>query len=54
MANPPETNMLDASVFSSWQTAKNIQRVQIVNGLKRGELTKALASEDAGTVITKE
>lgn len=54
MANPPLTNMLDASVFTSWQTAKNIQRVQIVNGLKRGELTKALAGEDAGTVITKE
>lgn len=53
MANPPETNMLDASVFTSWQTSKNIQRMQIVNGLKRGELTKALASEDAGTVITK-
>lgn len=54
MADPPETFMLDASVFTSWQTAKNIQRVQIVNGLKRGELTKAMASEDAGTVITKE
>jgi molybdenum storage protein len=54
MANFPETNMLDASVFTSWQTSKNIQRLQIVNGLKRGELTKALASEDAGTVITKE
>jgi molybdenum storage protein len=54
MANPPLTNMLDASVFTSWQTSKNIQRVQIVNGLKRGELTKALAGEDAGTVITKE
>ena len=54
MANPPKTNMLDASVFTSWQTAKNIQRVQIVNGLKKGELTKAIAGEDAGTVITKE
>jgi molybdenum storage protein len=54
LANPPETNMLDASVFSSWKTAKNIQRIQIVNGLKRGELTKAIAGEDAGTVITKE
>ena len=54
LANPPETNMLDASVFTSWKTAKNIQRLQIVNGLKKGELTKALAGEDAGTVITKE
>lgn len=54
MANPPETNMLDASVFTSWQTSKNIQRMQIVNGLERGQLTKALAGEDAGTVITKE
>ena len=54
LANPPETNMLDASVFTSWKTAKNIQRIQIVNGLKKGELTKALAGEGAGTVITKE
>ncbi len=54
LANPPETNMLDASVFTSWKTAKNVQRIQIVNGLKKGELTKALANEDAGTVITKE
>jgi hypothetical protein len=31
-----------------------VKRVQIVNGLKRGELTRALAGEEAGTVIDKE
>jgi isopentenyl phosphate kinase len=35
-------------------TAKNLRRIQIVNGLKRGQLTRALAGEDVGTVIIKE
>lgn len=53
-ANPPKTNMLDKSVFQSWKTAKNIERICIVNGLVPGRLTKALAGEDVGTTITKE
>ena len=35
----------------AWKSARHVERVQIVNGLKRGELTKALAGEDVGTVI---
>jgi isopentenyl phosphate kinase len=31
-----------------------VKRVQIVNGLVRGELTRALAGEDAGTVIDRD
>jgi molybdenum storage protein len=45
--------MLDKQLFSAWKTARHVERVQIVNGLKRGELTKALAGEDVGTVITR-
>lgn len=54
LANPPQTPMIDWTVFTSWKTGKNIERIQIINGLRRGELTKALAGEDVGTVITKE
>jgi molybdenum storage protein len=45
--------MLDKQLFSAWKSARHVERVQIVNGLKRGELTKALAGEDVGTVITR-
>ncbi len=54
LANPPETNMIDWTVFSSWETGKNIKQVQIINGLKAGQLTKAMAGEPVGTLITKE
>jgi len=55
LANPPETNMLDWTVFSSWATSKNIKRMQIVNGLKPGQLTAAMNNDDSvGTVILKE
>jgi molybdenum storage protein len=55
LANPPKTNMIDWTVFTSWSTSKNIKRIQIVNGLKKGQLTKAMADDDSvGTVITKE
>ena len=54
LANPPETNILDEMLFDSWQHAKNIRRVQIINGLERGNLLAALRGEDVGTVIVKE
>jgi molybdenum storage protein len=53
IANPPKENILDEEMFRTWHEAKNVKRVVIVNGLKRGELTKALDGEDVGTVITK-
>ena len=49
----PEELILDRMLFDAWKSARHIEKVQIVNGLKRGELTKALAGEDVGTVITK-
>lgn len=54
LASPPPTNILDEELFRAWADAKNLQRVQIVNGLKPGQLTAALRGEDVGTVITKE
>ena len=54
MKRLPDDNILDRELFSAWQTAKNLKRIVIVNGLKRGELTRALRGEDVGTVIVKE
>jgi molybdenum storage protein len=54
LANPPEESILDRALFKQWRDAKNIKRVQIVNGLRRGMLTAAMNGEDVGTVITKE
>jgi len=53
IANPPKENILDEEMFRTWNEAKNLKRVVIVNGLKPGQLTRALDGEDVGTVITK-
>src|SRR4051794_17854486 len=53
MKNLPTENILDLELFHAWETAKNLKRVQIVNGLVPGQLTAALRGEDVGTVITK-
>ena len=49
----PTENILDEELYRTWHDAKNLKRVVIVNGLKPGQLTRALAGEDVGTVITK-
>lgn len=54
MQQLPEENILDRELFHAWQHAKNLERVVIVNGLVRGNLTRALRGEDVGTVIVKE
>ncbi len=54
LANMPEELILDRQLFSAWKAARHVKRIQIVNGLKRGELTRALAGEKAGTVIERE
>jgi molybdenum storage protein len=54
MANMPPENILDEELYRTWSEAKNVTRVVIVNGLVPGQLTRALAGEDVGTVITKD
>jgi len=54
LADPLPESILDRQLFSAWRTSRHVKRVQIVNGLKRGELTRAMAGEDVGTVIVKE
>jgi len=53
MKDMPEENILDAELYRTWAEARNVKRVVIVNGLKRGQLTRALNGENVGTVITK-
>jgi molybdenum storage protein len=50
----PDELCIDQLMIESWRTARHVEKVQIVNGLKQGELTRALSGEDVGTVITKE
>ncbi len=54
LAKMPAENILDEELFRAWEHAKNLRRIVIVNGLERGQLTRALRGEDVGTVITKE
>jgi len=54
MKHLPEELILDHALFTTWQRARHIKHVQIVNGLIPGQLTKALAGEPVGTVIVKE
>jgi molybdenum storage protein len=54
LANPPAELCIDRQLLDAWKNARHVERVQIVNGLERGQLTRALAGEDVGTVITRE
>ncbi len=51
--NMPKEVCLDEQLFSVWRTSRHVERVQIINGLKRGELLRALAGEAVGTVIDR-
>src|SRR3979490_1044733 len=44
--------VLERTVFQLMQNAKNRRSVQVINGLKKGNLTRALNGEPVGTVIT--
>jgi molybdenum storage protein len=44
--------VLERSVFELMKNAKHRRSVQVINGLKRGNLTRALNGEPVGTVIT--
>lgn len=53
LQNLPEDLILDRALFTAWKTARHIERVQIVNGLKPEQLLRAMDGEDVGTVITR-
>ncbi|HLU68366.1 MAG TPA: hypothetical protein VKZ63_18910, partial [Kofleriaceae bacterium] len=54
LARLPEETILDRTLFKAWKAARHVERIQIVNGLRPGQLTAALRGEDVGTVISKE
>ena len=43
--------VVEPQVLKFMTMAVHVRRIQIVNGLKKGNLTKALNGEDVGTVI---
>lgn len=53
LADIPSELPIDEEVLHAWHTAKNLKRIQIVNGLKPGQLSAALRGQNVGTVITK-
>jgi len=55
MQNLPDELILDRALFTTWQRARHIREVQIVNGLVPGQLSRALDGDAAvGTVIVKD
>jgi molybdenum storage protein len=52
-ANLPEELPIDKQLFQAWRTARHVERVQLVNGLRKGELARALAGEEVGTIIDR-
>lgn len=53
-ADMPKELIIDEKLFVAWRTSRHVRTVQIVNGLKHGMLTRALAGEPVGTIIEKE
>jgi molybdenum storage protein len=54
LENLPEELILDRQLFTAWKNARHLKRIQIINGLHEGELTRALAGEEVGTLIENE
>jgi molybdenum storage protein len=52
-ANMPAELPIDRQLFQAWRTARHVERVQLVNGLRKGELARALAGEEVGTIIDR-
>jgi molybdenum storage protein len=43
---------IDRIVLELMADAKHVKEIQIVNGLQRGNITKALRGEHVGTIVT--
>jgi molybdenum storage protein len=53
-AKLPEELCIDKQLLDAWKNARHVEEVQIVNGLTRGEMTRAFQGEPVGTVIVRE
>jgi molybdenum storage protein len=45
-------SILEFSMLDLLKSARHVRQVQVVNGLVPGNLTRALAGEPVGTIIT--
>jgi molybdenum storage protein len=45
-------SILEFTVLDLLKSARHVRQVQVVNGLVPGNLTRALAGETVGTIIT--
>ncbi len=52
--NGREDLLLDRTVFEMLARARHVKEIRIVNGLKAGEIRKAINEEPAGTTVYKE
>ena len=52
LAGNPADLILDRTVLETMVNARHITQVQVVNGLINGNLTRALAGEPVGTIIS--
>ncbi len=48
----PGHSILEFPVLDLLASARNVREVQVINGLVPGNLTRALAGEHVGTIIT--
>lgn len=46
--------IVERGVLEMMQNARNVKQIQIINGLKEGNITKALNGEHVGTIIYKD
>ncbi len=53
LADLPAELCIDKQLLDAWKNARHVEKVQIVNGLRRGEMTRAFEGHDVGTVITR-
>jgi molybdenum storage protein len=44
--------VIEFPVLDLLQSARHVRSVQVINGLKPGNLTRALAGEHVGTIIS--
>jgi len=54
LRNLPNDLIVDPMLLPSWQRARHVKKIQIINGLIPGELTRAVAGNAVGTVLTKD
>jgi len=54
LKSDPDDLIIDYNVIVMLNRAKHVKKILIINGLKKGELTKAINGEEVGTTIFNE